>query len=56
MMKVREKLSGCFHTTIGADSFCRIRGYLPTLRKQAMPILSALGRAITGSPPIPATA
>lgn len=55
MTKVREKVSGCFRTTIGADRFCRIRGYISTLRKQGLPILSALGKAIAGDPPLPAT-
>ena len=54
MIKVRQKISGCFRTTTGVDRFCRIRGYISTLRKQGMPILSALGKAITGSPPMPA--
>jgi hypothetical protein len=53
MVKVREKISGCFRTTTGADRFCRIRGYISTLRKQGMPILSALRKAIGGSPPMP---
>jgi transposase len=55
MTKVREKISGCFRTTTGAERFCRIRGYISTLRKQRMPILSALGQAIIGNPPMPAT-
>lgn len=55
MTKVRQKVSGCFRTTTGADRFCRIRGYISTLRKQGLPILSALGKAIGGAPPIPAT-
>jgi len=54
MVKVREKISGCFRTTTGADRFCRIRGYISTLRKQGIPILAALGKAIAGSPPMPA--
>jgi transposase len=53
MTKVREKISGCFRTTTGAERFCRIRGYLSTLRKQGMPLLSALQQAILGAPPIP---
>ncbi|MER3405974.1 MAG: IS66 family transposase, partial [Chloroflexota bacterium] len=38
MVKVREKISGCFRTPLGAERFCRIRGYVSTLRKQGMPI------------------
>jgi transposase len=56
MMKVREKISGCFRTEGGASRFCRIRGYISTLRKQDVPILAALREAIAGAPPIPATA
>jgi len=55
MIKVREKISGCFRTTRGADRFCRIRGYISTLRKQGIPILSALGQAMARCPPMPAT-
>ena len=55
MVKVREKISGCFRTPKGAEQFCRIRGYISTLRKQRIPILSALGQAIAGNPPLPAT-
>jgi transposase len=50
MTKVREKISGCFRTTTGPERFCRIRGYISTLRKQGMPIFSALGQAIAGHP------
>lgn len=53
MIKVKEKISGCFRTTTGANRFCRIRGYISTLRKQEIPILSALGKAISGNPPMP---
>lgn len=55
MTKVRQKISGCFRTTTGADRFCRIRGYISTLRKQGMPVLAALGGALLGNPPLPAT-
>jgi len=55
MTKVREKISGCFRRPLGAERFCRIRGYISTLRKQGMPILSALGQAIAGNPPLPLT-
>lgn len=55
MTKVREKISGCFRTPTGAARFCRIRGYISTLRKQGVPILAALGQAIVGDPPLPLT-
>ena len=55
MTKVREKISGCFRTPTGAERFYRMRGYISTLRKQGMPILSALGQAIAGTPPLPVT-
>lgn len=54
MTKVRQKISGGFRTSTGADRFCRIRGYISTLRKQGMPIFSALASAFAGSPPMPA--
>ena len=53
MIKVREKISGCFRTTTGAERFCRIRGYISTLRKQGRPILATLGHALVGNPPLP---
>ncbi|HEY8745982.1 MAG TPA: IS66 family transposase [Chloroflexota bacterium] len=56
MTKVRQKISGCFRTATGAERFCRIRGYISTLRKQGILIFSALGQAITGLPLLPATA
>lgn len=53
MVKVRQKVSGCFRTTAGAEQFCRIRGYISTLRKQGVSVLSGLSRAITRDPPLP---
>lgn len=42
MIKVHQKISGSFRTELGADIFCRIRGYISTLRKQDRDIISAL--------------
>ena len=56
MVKVQQKISGCFRTTTGAERFCRIRGYVSTMRKQGLPIFSALAQAISGNPPLPAFA
>ena len=50
MVKVQQKTSGCFRTSAGADQFCRIRGYLSTLRKQGINLLDALCATVAGSP------
>jgi transposase len=53
MIKVQQKVSGCFRSTDGADHFCRIRGYISTLRKQGSGILSALRSVFMGNPIYP---
>jgi transposase len=53
MVKLRQKISGCFRSDTGATMFCRIRGYIATLRKQRLPILPALRSAIAGQPLVP---
>lgn len=55
MIKVQQKISGTFRTTTGADAFCRIRGYIATLRKQAQLVLAALALTCAGQPPLPCT-
>ena len=54
MMKVRQKISGCFRSMVAVDRFCQIRSYVCTLRKQGLPILASLADAIRGQPPVPA--
>lgn len=56
MLKVQQKISGCFRSWGGALDFCRIRGYLSTLRKQEQPLLSALQQVLAGHPLLPALA
>ena len=53
MIKVQQKVSGCFRTFEGAQAFARIRGYLSTLRKQGLPLLSALQATLQGHPILP---
>jgi transposase len=53
MIKVRQKISGCFRTLQGAEQFCRIRSYLSTCRKQGHNLWQALQRAVVGQPFMP---
>ena len=53
MVKVRQKISGCFRTLRGAQVFCRIRSYLSTCRKQGRNVWEAIQMAVLGWPFIP---
>jgi transposase len=52
-MKTRIKISGCFRTVEGAQRHVRIRSYICTLRKQGLPVLEYLRRALDGRPFLP---
>jgi transposase len=53
MLKVKGKVSGCFRSPQGADQFCRIRGYISTLRKQGYSVLDGLTSVFAGQPIMP---
>ncbi len=56
MIKVQQKVSGCFRTEDGVAMFGRIRSYLSTLRKQGIALFSALDHTLAGHPVLPAFA
>ncbi|MDT5272440.1 MAG: transposase [Acidobacteriota bacterium] len=50
MVKVQQKVGGCFRTEGGARDFCRVRSYLSTARKQGHQLLHAPERVLAGKP------
>lgn len=50
MVKVQQKIGGCFRSAAGAAGYSRVRGYISTLRKQGAGVLSALEQVFCGNP------
>ena len=48
MMKCKQKISGGFRSTHGANQFARIRGFINTTRKQGLNILMAIQSIFSG--------
>jgi transposase len=53
MPKVKQKVSGCFRTLPGAQSYCVIRSYCATMHKQGANVFASLVDAFKGTVPQP---
>jgi transposase len=56
MVKLQQKISGCWRTSTGADHFLALRAYLSTARKQGRHALDALTSLAARDPWIPQAA
>jgi len=53
MIKLQQKISGCWRSERGAESFLALRSYIQTARKQSQDILAVLQAAAEGRPWLP---
>jgi transposase len=50
MIKLQQKIGGCFRTEAGVRDFCRVRGYVSTMRKRGREIVCTIEEALRGQP------
>ena len=56
MVKLQQKISGCWRTMSGAERYMRVRSYVSTARKHGIGALSALDLLSAGRPWLPSPA
>lgn len=56
MVKLQQKISGCWRSAQGASSYLRVRSYISTARKQGQRPLAVLAALSAGRPWLPAPA
>jgi transposase len=54
MVKLRQKISGCWRTPAGAQAFLTLRSHLSTARKHRMDPLAVLRQLFQANPWLPA--
>jgi len=54
MLKVKQKVSGCFRTEKGAEEFCRMRSYISTMKKQGHSVMETIRSVFAGKILMPA--
>ncbi len=54
MLKVKQKISGCFRTEKGAEEFCRLRSYVSTMKKQGSSVMETIRSVCAGTLIMPA--
>ena len=54
MLKVKQKISGCFCTEGGAEEFCRLRSYISTMKKQGRGVMETIRSLFAGKVLMPA--
>jgi transposase len=53
MVKLQQKISGCWRTLAGAEAFLTVRSYISTARKHEVEVLGVLRRLFEGNPWLP---
>ena len=52
MIKFKQKISGGFRTFHDAEQFARIRGFISTVQKQGLSIISSIQSIFSGTIPV----